>query len=107
KLSYRQRYRGFESRPLRKEEKKCVSEDEAHFFSSEKKLPPKLPPSISERINEMAKSIPKYKDPKIVKAKRGWFIALYYENPNALGSYKRFEISGGVNRIKDLAKREK
>ena len=55
----------------------------------------------------MAKSIPKYKDPKIVKAKRGWFIALYYENPNALGSYKRFEISGGVNRIKDLAKREK
>ena len=55
----------------------------------------------------MANSFQKYKEPKIIKAKRGWFIALYYEYPDKPGKYKRFEISGGVNYIKDLKKREK
>ena len=55
----------------------------------------------------MAKSVVKYKTPRIVRAKRGWFIALYYERPDEPGTYKRFEISGGVNYIKDLREREK
>ena len=48
----------------------------------------------------------KYKSPKIVKAKRGWFIALYYEYPNNPGKYKRFEISAGINYLHDLQERE-
>jgi integrase len=48
---------------------------------------------------------PKYKEPKIIRAKRGWFIALPYLNPNGQG-YKRFELSGGINYIKDLDQRE-
>ncbi len=49
---------------------------------------------------------PKYKEPKIVRAKRGWFIALAYLRPDGQG-YKRFELSGGINYIKDLDQREK
>ncbi|MGV8135068.1 MAG: tyrosine-type recombinase/integrase [Mangrovibacterium sp.] len=49
----------------------------------------------------------KYKEPTIVRAERGWFIALYYEWPDRPGEFKRFEISGGVNRIHDLEEREK
>ena len=48
----------------------------------------------------------KYKTPKIVKAKRGWFVALYYEYPDQTGKFKRFEISAGVNYIHDLEERE-
>ena len=55
----------------------------------------------------MVKAYSKYKEPKIVKAKRGWFIALFYEYPDQPGKYKRFEISGGVNYIKCPIKREK
>lgn len=49
----------------------------------------------------------KYKDPKIVRAKRGWFIGLYYEYPDQAGKYKRFEISAGINYIHDLQERER
>ena len=47
----------------------------------------------------------KYKEPKIIRAKRGWFIALYFMRPDKSG-YKRFEFSGGVNYITDLEERE-
>lgn len=46
----------------------------------------------------------KYKEPKIIRAKRGWFIALYYMRPDKSG-YKRFEFSGGVNYITEVDKR--
>ena len=49
----------------------------------------------------------KYKDPKIVRARRGWFISLPYEYPDQAGKYKRFEISAGINYIHDLKEREK
>jgi len=49
----------------------------------------------------------KYKDPKIVRAKKGWFVGLYYEYPDQAGKYKRFEISAGINYIHDLQEREK
>ncbi len=49
----------------------------------------------------------RYIEPKIVRAKRGWFIALKYEYPDQVGKYKRFEISAGVNFIKNLQEREK
>ncbi|SJN49692.1 hypothetical protein [Sphingobacterium sp. JB170] len=49
---------------------------------------------------------PKYKEPKIVRAKRGWFIALYYLQPNE-STYKRFELSGGINYIHDIEKKER
>ncbi|MGO1245644.1 MAG: hypothetical protein ACTMH4_16305, partial [Sphingobacterium sp.] len=49
---------------------------------------------------------PKYKEPKIVRAKRGWFIALYYLQPDESG-YKRFELSGGINYIHDVEQKEK
>ena len=49
---------------------------------------------------------PKYREPTIVRAKRGWFIALTYLQPDGQG-YKRFELSGGINYIKDLKQREK
>ncbi len=48
----------------------------------------------------------KYKTPKIVRAKKGRFIALYYEYPDCPGEYKRFEISAGINYIHDLVERE-
>ncbi|WP_028295405.1 tyrosine-type recombinase/integrase [Olivibacter sitiensis] len=51
-------------------------------------------------------SLPKYKEPKIIRAKRGWFIALYYLRPDSSG-YKRFELSGGINYVHDLGEREK
>jgi len=58
----------------------------------------------------MAKYAEKYKEPKIVRAKRGWFIALWYRWPeswpNKSGTHKRFEISAGVNYIHDLTERE-
>ncbi|MEL7585261.1 MAG: tyrosine-type recombinase/integrase [Prolixibacteraceae bacterium] len=49
----------------------------------------------------------KYKNPKIVRAKKGWFVGLYYEYPGQTGKYKRFEISAGINYIHDLQEREK
>lgn len=61
---------------------------------------------IGERIRRMAGGI-KYKDPKIVRAAKGWFVALYYEYPDQAGEYKRFEISAGINYIHDLKEREK
>ena len=48
----------------------------------------------------------RFKEPKIIRAARGWFISLYYLLPDNSG-YKRFEISGGVNYIKNLQEREK
>lgn len=74
-------------------------------------LPPKVPPnplpsqSLAASIKEMAIK-KKYKEPKIVRAKRGWFIALPYEYPDTPGKYKRFEISAGINYIRDLDERE-
>lgn len=96
-----------ESLPLCDDKKKCVSDTETHFLYLKTNIPPKIPPRISVRILNMAKSVVKYKTPRIVRAKRGWFIALYYERPDEPGTYKRFEISGGVNYIKDLREREK
>jgi len=49
---------------------------------------------------------PLYKEPKIIRAARGWFIALYYLKPDGSG-FKRFEFSGGINYIKDLKERER
>ncbi len=49
----------------------------------------------------------KYKEPTIVRAKRGWFIALYYEYPDHPGEFKRFEISAGVNYIHGQEEKEK
>ncbi|MEL7587805.1 MAG: tyrosine-type recombinase/integrase [Prolixibacteraceae bacterium] len=49
----------------------------------------------------------KYKDPKIVRAKKGWFVGLYFEYPDQAGKYKRFEISAGINYIHDLQEKEK
>lgn len=70
-------------------------------------VPPKVPltQNLGERVKEMAVK-KKYKEPKIVRAKRGWFIALPYEYPDKPGKYKRFEISAGINYIKDLEERE-
>ncbi len=70
-------------------------------------VPPKSPPLmyISNRLKNMVEKI-KYKEPKIIRAKRGWFIALYYEYPDNPGKYKRFEISAGINYIKDLLIKE-
>ncbi len=70
-------------------------------------VPPKVPPTqnLSEKIKRMAIK-KKFKEPKIVKAKRGWFIALPYEYPDNPGTYKRFEISAGINYIKDLKEKE-
>jgi hypothetical protein len=73
-----------------------------------KKVPPKLPPreSFKKLIKKMADQV-KYKEPTIVRTKRGWFIALYYEWPDRPGEFKRFEISCGVNYIHNLEEREK
>ncbi len=49
----------------------------------------------------------KYKKPTIVRAKRGWFVALYYEWPDRPGEFKRFEISCEINRIHDQEEKEK
>ncbi|MCL4637664.1 MAG: site-specific integrase [Olivibacter sp.] len=51
-------------------------------------------------------ALPKYKEPKIIRASKGWFIRLYYLSPDGT-EYKPFEISGGINYIKDLNEREK
>jgi len=61
-------------------------------------LPPKVPPKcgIGKMIRSMAEGV-RYIEPKIVSAKRGWFIALKYEYPDQVGKYKRFEISAGIN----------
>jgi hypothetical protein len=77
-------------------------------ISKNKNLPPKVPPrcGIGKMIRRMAGGI-KYKDPKIVRARRGWFISLPYEFPDQDGKYKRFEISAGINYIHDLKEREK
>src|SRR5690606_33342816 len=69
-------------------------------------VPPKVPPKFGTgKFFRNMGAQPKYKEPKIVRAKRGWFIALYYLRPDGDG-YKRFEISGGINYIKDLDDRE-
>ncbi|SKB56386.1 hypothetical protein SAMN05660226_02002 [Parapedobacter luteus] len=59
----------------------------------------------------MARTVERFKEPKIVRAKRGWFIALYFRwpetHPEKKGPYKKFEISAGLNRIHDLGRRER
>lgn len=89
---------GFDSRPGYK--KPPQNQQVGEVFAQNKKVPPKVPPmcGIGERIRRMAGGI-KYKDPKIVRAAKGWFVALYYEYPDQAGEYKRFEISAGINYI--------
>lgn len=89
--------------------KKSPSIDHRKAFLFEgDNLPPKLPPKLTlgKLLKEKMVKAP-YREPKIVRAKRGWFIALYYEYPDRPGEYKRFEISGGVNYIHKLEEREK
>src|SRR5690606_7723655 len=70
-------------------------------------VPPKVPPKFGTgKFFRNMGTQPKYKEPEIVRAKRGWFIALAYLRPDGPG-YKRFELSGGINYIKDLDQREK
>ena len=59
-----------------------------------KKVPPRV--EFKKLIKKMVDQV-KYKEPKIVRAERGWFIALYYEYPDHLRKFKRFEISAGIN----------
>ena len=74
------------------------------FLVKEDKVPPKL--TLAKLLKDKMVKAP-YRAPKIIRAKRGWFIALYYEYPDRPGEYKRFEISGGVNYIHKLEEREK
>src|SRR5690606_26037761 len=66
---------------------------------------------FGKMLKNMATATRKYKEPTIVRAKRGWFIKLPFQwpekHPSPNGkSHKDFEISGGVNRIHDLRERE-
>lgn len=85
-----------------------IINDLGGFVVLKSDLPPKVPPKcgIGKMIRSMAEGV-RYIEPKIVSAKRGWFIALKYEYPDQVGKYKRFEISAGVNYIQNLQEREK
>jgi|GEM_PF-599256 len=75
------------------------------------KTPTGFSGSLGTMLKNMATATRKYKEPKIVRAKRGWFIKLPFlwpeNHPSPNGkTHKVFEISGGVNRIHDLRERE-
>lgn len=58
-------------------------------------VPPKVPPKFGTgKFFRNMGTQPKYKEPKIVRAKRGWFIALAYLRPDGQGykrgSYRKF-----------------
>lgn len=95
------------SNPALSAQKTAFRASESGFYIKGDKIPPKVPPKFGtgKLFRNMGKK-PKYKEPKIVRAKRGWFIALYYLQPDESG-YKRFELSGGINYIHDVEQKEK
>ncbi|WP_313418848.1 tyrosine-type recombinase/integrase [Sphingobacterium multivorum] len=50
-------------------------------------------------------SIP-YKLPTIVRGKKYWHVAYFFEVPNAPGKFKKFQVKDGINYTKDLDQRE-
>ena len=91
------------SNPALSARKTAFSRPESGFSIKGNEVPPKI--GTGKFFKNMGTK-PKYKEPKIVRAKRGWFIALYYLLPDESG-YKRFELSGGINYIHDLKEKER
>ncbi len=47
-----------------------------------------------------------YKLPTIVRGKKYWHVAYFYEYPDIPGKYKKFQVKDGVNYVRDLDQRE-